>query len=110
MVLRSIYDPDDGSLTGWRRAANQLQEIAQMAGFVSPRRGIRFEPGDGPDNLRILSPNGTPFRRFSEWVKISETNRRRAEAERQRADDERQRADDERLRAERLRELGIEPE
>jgi Uma2 family endonuclease len=116
-----IYDPDDGSLAGWLRAGNQLQAIARMAGFVSPRLGIRFEPGDGPDNLRIFSPNGTPFLTFSEWVKMSETNGRRAEAERQRAEAERQRAEAERQRAEaerqradllaaRLRELGIEPE
>jgi Uma2 family endonuclease len=109
-----IYDPDDGSLAGWLRAGNQLQEIARMAGFVSPRLGIRFEPGDGPDNLRIFSPKGTPFLTFSEWVKMSETNGRRAEAERQRAEAERQRAEAERQRADllaaRLRELGIEPE
>jgi len=64
-----------------------------MAGFVSPRLGIHFDPGEGPDNLRIFGPNGTPFLTFAEWVKKSETEQRRAE----------------RLAA-RLRELGIEPE
>jgi Uma2 family endonuclease len=130
-----IYDPDDGSLQGWWRVGDHLEEIPQMAGFVSPRLGIQFDPGEGPKNLRIFGPGGTPFLTFAEWVKKSKTDQRRADEERQRADaanqhaaEERQRADAanqrveeqtrlavaERQRAERLaarlRELGIEPE
>ncbi|MFI5456800.1 MAG: Uma2 family endonuclease [Isosphaerales bacterium] len=95
-----IYDPDDGSLEGWRRVGDQLKEIPQMAGFVSPRLGIHFHPGEGPDNLRILGPDGTPFLTFAEWVKKSKADERRADEADQRA---------ERLAA-RLRELGIEPD
>ncbi len=106
-----------------------------MKGFVSPRLGIRFEPGEGPDSLRIFRPDGVLFRTASEWIqksaneqRVAEAERRRAEAEHRRAEAEhqhaaeqsrvaeaeRQRAEAERQRAERLaarlRELGIDPE
>src|SRR5437764_764488 len=74
--------------------------IARMKGFVSPRLGIRFEPGKGPDNLTILGRDGRPF---PTPLELSQ----RAEAERQRADAERQRAE---RYAAKLRELGIEPD
>lgn len=102
-----IYDPDDGSLEGWRRVGDHLEEIPQMAGFVSPRLGTHFEPGDGPNKLRIFGPDGTRFLTFTEWVKKSKTDQRRADVADQLAEEERRRA--ERLAA-RLRELGIEPE
>jgi Uma2 family endonuclease len=102
-----IYDPDDGSLQGWRRVEDRLDEVPLMAGFVSPRLGIRFNPGEGPKNLRIFGPDGMPFLTFAEWVKKSKTNQQRADEESRRADEERRRA--EHLAA-RLRELGIEPE
>ncbi len=116
-----IYNPDNGSLDGWLRVADRLEEIPEMAGFVSPRLGIRFDPGEGPDNLTIVGPDGSRFLTFAEWVekakadkRSAEAERERAEQERQRADEERQRADDERQRADRLaaqlRELGVEPE
>jgi Uma2 family endonuclease len=123
-----IYDPDHGNLDGWRRSRGRLEEISDMVNFVSPLLRIRFEPGPGPDNLRIFGPDGARFLTFAEWVEMSKAEQRRAEAaveraaeqtrlaavERQRADDERQRADDERQRAERLiarlRELGVEPD
>jgi len=95
-----IYDPGDGSLQGWRRVKDHLGEIPQLAGFVSPRLGIQFDPGQGPDNLRIFGPDGTPFLTYTELFRKSETERRRADEEHGRA---------ERLAA-RLRELGIEPE
>jgi len=101
-----IYDPDDGTLEGWLRAGDHLVEVPEMAGFVSPRLGIRFEPGEGPDNLSIVGPDGEPFVTQLEMVdqrdserQQKEAERRRADAERQRAEDERQRAEDERQRA-----------
>jgi len=109
-----IYNPDNGSLKGWRRAGNRLRKIPKMAGFVSPRLEIRFDPGKGPDSLRIFGPDGKKFLTYAEQVQKSQTIERLAEAERQRADDERQRADDLLIRSERLaarlRELGIDPE
>jgi Uma2 family endonuclease len=116
-----IYDPDRGTLDGWRRRGDHLEEISEMANFVSPRLGIRFDPGPGPDNLRIFGPDGARFLTFAEWVEKSKTDQRRADAAVERAEEqtqlaaiERQRADDERKRAERLaarlREQGIDPD
>ena len=56
-----VYDPFSGSLEGWRRRGGELKKIARMRGFVSPRLGIRFEPGKGQDNLTILGRDGEPF-------------------------------------------------
>jgi Uma2 family endonuclease len=116
-----LYDPETGELWGWRRLLGELDEIANMAGFVSPLLQIRFESGEGPDNLTILDPQGVPFATYVELVEQREAERlradeaaKRAEVEAKRADDEAKRADEERLRAERLahrlRELGVEPE
>jgi Uma2 family endonuclease len=102
-----VYDPDDGSLEGWLRSGDHLLPIAQMAGHVSPRLGILFDPGEGPDNLKIYHPDGSPFVTWEEQCE-------QVDALEQQADKERRRADEERLRAERLaarlRELGIEPD
>jgi Uma2 family endonuclease len=88
-----MYDPDNGDLAGWRRAGDHLEEIPQMAGFVSPRLGIRFDPGEGTDNLRIFGPEGDRFLTFNEWVEKAKAEQRRAEAERHKAETERQRAE-----------------
>jgi Uma2 family endonuclease len=95
-----IYDPDRGDLVGWRRIGKILEEIPKMAGFESPLLKIRFEPGEGPDNLKIIGPDGEPFLTYSDMVKQRDAARRLAEELTQRAD---------RLAA-RLRELGVEPD
>jgi Putative restriction endonuclease len=95
-----IYDPDDGDLAGWVAAGNRLEPVSKMAGFVSPRTGIRFEPGPGPDNLAIIGPDGQRFLTYTEIIALWKTEKGHAEAERQRA---------ERLAA-KLRELGVEPD
>jgi Uma2 family endonuclease len=116
-----LYDPDDGSLDGWRREAGRLQKIPQMAGFRSPRLGIRFEPGEGPNSLIIVGPDGKRFLTHVELVdrlefanQFAQAERQRAEEQAQRAEAERQRAEAERQRADRLaarlRELGVEPD
>jgi hypothetical protein len=129
------YDPDDGTLKGWLRVNDRLEPVPDMAGFVSPRLGIRFEPGEGMDNLTILTPDGKPFLTYSELVEQIEAaeqhadlqdrqiiaerqkvdaERQKVNAERQKVDAERQKREAERQRAERyaakLRELGIEPD
>jgi hypothetical protein len=95
-----IYDPDRGDLIGWWRVGSGLEEIPETAGFESPRLKVRFEPGEGPNNLRIIGPDGERFLTYVELVEQRAAERQRAEAERQRA---------ERMAA-RLRELGVEPE
>jgi Uma2 family endonuclease len=81
-----IYDPDDGELDGWKRGEVGLEEIAEMNGHASPRLGIRFEPGEGPDNLRVLRPDGQPFRTHQELTDRLEAEAQRAEAAQRRAD------------------------
>ena len=94
------YDPDKGTLEGWLRVGDRFQPIAEMDGFVSPRLGIRFEPGVGPNNLTILDPDGEPFRTLDDHAQRSKDEKRRADAADQRA---------EQLAA-RLRALGIDPD
>ena len=102
-----IYDPDDGSLEGWLRSGGRFVKVSDMSGFVSPRLRIRFEPGPGPDNLRILDPDGEPFltaEEFAEERRAAQIRMRDAE---RRVETERQCAE---KMAARLRELGIEPD
>jgi Uma2 family endonuclease len=102
-----IYDPDYGDLVGWRRVGEGLEEIPEMAGFVSPRLGIRFEPGEGPDNLTIIGPDGRPFVTHADAIE----QRDAAEQQRDAAEQQRDAADQRAERyAAKLRELGIEPD
>jgi len=60
-----IYDPDRGRLRGWLRDENnQLQPIARMSGWRSPRLNIRFDM-EGLD-LQLYFPDGRPFLTFVE--------------------------------------------
>jgi Uma2 family endonuclease len=108
-----IHDPETFELTGWLRSGQGLQEIPEMAGWVSPRLGIRFEPVTGGD-LKIHGPDGRPFATFVELAQQrDELAHERDELAHERdelaheRDAERQRA--ERLAAQ-LRALGLEPE
>jgi Uma2 family endonuclease len=116
-----VYDPDRGGLEGWRRANTGLEAIEEMYGYESPRLKVKFEPGEGMDNLKIIGPDGTPFATYVELYEAREAERMRAEVERMRAEaaDQRAEAADQRAeaagqRAERLaarlRELGLDTE
>ena len=100
-----VYDPDRGSLDGWVRRGEYLEDVPDMEGWVSPRLRVRFSL-DGHD-LVLYRPDGRRFETFLELEQRAEMERQRAEMERQRAEVERQRA--ERL-AERLRALGVDPD
>ena len=118
-----IYDPDRGDLVGWLREGQTFEQIPTMAGFESPRLKIRFQPGEGPNNLKISALTASRSRRTWKWSRnakpnanaqttnakgsderrtpaATNTERRRAEAERRTR----------RSLAARLRELGIEPD
>jgi hypothetical protein len=95
-----IYDPDEGTLEGWLRQGDHLVKIPRMAGFESPCLGIIFEPGEGPDSLRIYRPDGMLFMKVSESIEKSEVGGRRADEERRRAEEQARIADEERRRAE----------
>ncbi|MDP8963285.1 MAG: Uma2 family endonuclease [Cyanobacteriota bacterium] len=104
-----LYDPDRGELTGWLRSGNELQEIDDMASWVSPRLGIRFELSEC--ELLIYRPDGQRFATYVELAQQKEQAQQLAEQERQRAEQERQRAEQaetqlQDLRA-RLQERGI---
>lgn len=91
-----IYDPDREDFSAWLRSGEELEEIEQLSGWVSPRLGIRFEPK--PTGLEIYRPDG---QKFATYVELDE-QRANALA---RANTEAQRAD---LLAAKLLELGID--
>jgi Uma2 family endonuclease len=94
-----LYDPDRNRLKGWLRSSEDILDgIESMAGWVSPRLGIRFEPDLG-EELQLYRPDGIPFFSFTEINQMLTEERQRAEEERQRAEEERQRAEEERQRA-----------
>ncbi len=93
-----LYDPDRNDLSGWLRSENGLDVIDPVAGWVSPRLGIRFDTSGAV--LQLLRPDGEPFATYTEIAQQLQQAQTRAEQERQRA---------ERL-AERLRAAGIDPE
>jgi Uma2 family endonuclease len=135
-----LYDPEKLELIGWLRVEGQLEAIAEMDGWVSPRLGMRFQLSE--TELEMFGPTGEPFVSFVELAGLrqeaetrADEERLRAEQERLRADEEQQRAEQERLRADeeqqraqqaetlleqeklrsqalesRLREMGIDPD
>jgi Uma2 family endonuclease len=86
-----IYDPDRNDFNALQRVDGSLTVIDDIADWVSPRLGIRFNLT--VDTLEVYYPDG---RRFLTTVELMQ----QAEQEKQRAD---------RL-ADRLRELGIDPD
>jgi len=93
-----IYNPDDGELIGWLSTDTALDIIDEMAGWVSPRLGIRFEPT--PEGLEIFRPDGQKFLSYTELAQqLEQAEERAAQAEERAA----------RL-TEQLRALGIDPE
>jgi Uma2 family endonuclease len=91
------FDPEAMRLEGWHRVGDQLVEIPDLSGWISPRCGIRFELAEG--DVRIIRPDGRLFESYAELERRAEEERRRAEEEHDRA---------QRL-ADKLRALGIDP-
>jgi hypothetical protein len=114
-----LYDPDRGTLRGWRRVGDKLEEIASMQGWVSPRLQVRFDLVDG--ELEMRGRDGEKFASYVEVVAQRQQERRekeQAQREKEQAQREKEQAqrerEQERERAERLaaqlRALGIEPQ
>ena len=63
-----LYDPDHDVLEGWQRGRDELQEIPEMNGWVSPTLGIRFDSSGSElsdlRSIRTATPGrpGTPGR------------------------------------------------
>jgi Uma2 family endonuclease len=53
------YDPDRLRLRGWIRQGDELEELPEMDGWVSPRMGIRFSFTN--KDLQIYRPDGQRF-------------------------------------------------
>ncbi|MCS6815198.1 MAG: hypothetical protein NZ772_16715 [Cyanobacteria bacterium] len=83
-----LYDPDRNRLQGWLRQDSRLIPIANMAGWVSPRLGIRLETSSG--TLEIYRPDGQRFENYVEVSQRAEQEARRAEQEARRAEQEAQ--------------------
>jgi Uma2 family endonuclease len=100
-----VYDPEINEITGWLRSGKRLKEIPEIVGWISPRLGIRFEPGR--DQLRLYGPDGRPFATYLELIQ-------QRDALTKEHDDLAKQLEIERLRAERLaaqlRALGADPE
>jgi Uma2 family endonuclease len=114
-----LYDPDDPDLSGWLRSnTRQLAVIEDMANWVSPRLGIRFDLSG--EELQIYRPDGRKFLTFIELEERANQAEQRADQAEQRAEQAEQRAEQERQRAEQaeqhaarlaeqLRSLGLDP-
>jgi Uma2 family endonuclease len=107
-----LYDPDKGDLAGWIRDGEELPEIEQMLGWVSPRLEIRFELSQG--ELEIYRPDGEKFVSYVELARQKELVQQELEQEKQRAEQEKQRAEQAEEQLETLRALlaqkGINPD
>ncbi len=83
-----------------------------MAGWVSPRLGIRFEPT--LDSLEIFRPDGQKFLTYTEVAQQLEQAEQQLEQAEQQLEQAEQRAEQAEHRAarlaEQLRALGIDPE
>jgi Uma2 family endonuclease len=93
-----LYDPEAGELLGWLRAGQELREIENMSGWVSPRMKVRFEVVDG--ELRLYGPDDKRFATYLDLVQQRDQERQEKERAQQTA---------ERLAAQ-LRALGVEPQ
>lgn len=93
-----IYDPEGAELSRYLRSGEELREIDPIAGWVSPRLGVRFELSS--EGLELYRPDGQKFATYVELDRQRELAIARAEQEAQRA---------ERLVA-KLQELEIDPD
>ncbi len=59
-----VYNPDSFELDGWKRSGDQLEEIDEMNGWVSPRLGVRFDRSQ--EELILLDPAGQRFLTYAE--------------------------------------------
>jgi Uma2 family endonuclease len=86
-----LYDPETGELYGWLRNGAALDDVPNMAGFTSPRLGVRFGTAEG--ELQLFRPDGQRFLTYLELAAQREAERQLKEKF-----------------AAKLREMGIDPE
>ncbi|PSB29679.1 Uma2 family endonuclease [Chlorogloea sp. CCALA 695] len=107
-----LYDPDSNKLLVWLRSGDELEAIEQVAGWMSPRLGIRFELPE--DELKIYRPDGQLFLSYLEVEQQRQQAEERAEQAQKRITQAEERAEqaESQLQALRalLQERGIDPE
>ena len=79
-----LYDPDSNKLVVWLRSGDELKAIEQVAGWVSPRLGIRFELSES--ELKIYRPDGQLFLSYLEVEQQRQQAQERAELAQERAE------------------------
>jgi Uma2 family endonuclease len=99
-----LYNPDRADLTGWLRSDGRFSVIEQIAGWVSPRLGVRFDLSGA--ELQIFSPSGDRFLTFVELGQQREQAEQRAQQAEAQLEQERQRRQ---VLEAKLREMGIDP-
>jgi Uma2 family endonuclease len=80
-----IHDPDHNRLFIYMRQGTVLKHVHDVATFVSPRLGIRFD--DTGDELVVYRPDGRAFISFEELQMQAEQAEARAEQARQQVED-----------------------
>ena len=107
-----LYDPDSNKLVLWLRSGDELEAIEQVAGWVSPRLGIRFELSES--ELKIYRPDSQLFLNYLEVEQQRQQAKKRAEQAEERAEQAEERAEQAESQLQRLKALlqerGINPE
>jgi Uma2 family endonuclease len=88
-----IYDPDRGFLEGSLREGDQLVEIPEMEGWVSPRLKVKFTLENA--ELVLYHPDGSRFLTYGELAAQWEQARHQAEEAQRRADEAQRQAEQE---------------
>ncbi|MBW4665122.1 MAG: Uma2 family endonuclease [Chroococcus sp. CMT-3BRIN-NPC107] len=86
-----LYDPDSNEFSLWLRSDNELVGIEPVAGWVSPRLGIKFELSES--QLKIYRPDGQPFLSYLELERQRQQAEERAEQAEERAEQAEERAE-----------------
>ncbi|MBX9622296.1 MAG: Uma2 family endonuclease [Gemmataceae bacterium] len=107
-----LYPWEPCHAEGWTRRSESLARIPEMAGWVSPRLGVRFEFGE--NRLAVIGPDGKPF--LSVADSIAEANRLRDDREKAESEPAAVEAERAAVRdriakySAKLRELGLDPD
>lgn len=84
-----VYNPHKPELTGWVRHDDELTDIEEMNGWVSPRLQVSFVLGE---ELELYRPDGQRFLTMSQLEQLAKAAEERAQAEYQRAETAEERA------------------
>ncbi len=98
-----LYDPDSNEFSLWLRSGDELESIEQVAGWVSPRLGTKFELSE--DELKIYRPDGQPFLSYLEVEQQRQQAEVRAEQAEVRAEQAEVRAEQAEVQLQSLRAL-----